>query len=44
MEGKSDLKIAKGLEHDGILAGAGKATWWASTGTPLHYGHLLAKK
>jgi DNA invertase Pin-like site-specific DNA recombinase len=31
MEGKSDLKIAKGLEHDGILTGAGKATWWAST-------------
>ncbi|MDR3602082.1 MAG: recombinase family protein [Desulfosporosinus sp.] len=31
MEGRSDLKIAKGLEHDGILTGAGKATWWAST-------------
>ena len=31
LEGKSDLKIAKGLEHDGILTGAGKATWWAST-------------
>jgi len=31
MEGKSDLKIAKGLELDGILTGAGKATWWAST-------------
>jgi len=31
MEGKSDLKIAKGLEHDGILTGAGKATWWSST-------------
>ena len=25
------MKIAKGLEHDGILTGAGKATWWAST-------------
>jgi DNA invertase Pin-like site-specific DNA recombinase len=31
MEGKSDLKIAKGLENDGILTGAGKTTWWAST-------------
>ena len=31
MAGKSDLKIAKGLEHDKILTGAGKATWWAST-------------
>ncbi|SPF43276.1 Site-specific recombinase, DNA invertase Pin (fragment) [Candidatus Desulfosporosinus infrequens] len=31
LEGKSDLKIAKGLEHDGILTGAGKTTWWAST-------------
>jgi len=31
LEGKSDLKIAKGLEQDGILTGAGRATWWAST-------------
>lgn len=31
LEGKSDLKIAKGLEYDGILTGAGKETWWAST-------------
>ena len=31
MAGKSDLKIAKGLEHDKILTGAGKATWLAST-------------
>ena len=31
LEGKSDLKIAKGLENDGLLTGAGKATWWAST-------------
>ena len=31
LEGKSDLKIAKGLEKDSILTGAGKVTWWAST-------------
>jgi site-specific DNA recombinase len=31
LEGKSDLKIAKGLEHDSILTGAGKTTWWVNT-------------
>ncbi|SPF53528.1 hypothetical protein SBF1_6740003 [Candidatus Desulfosporosinus infrequens] len=25
------MKIAKGIKHDGILTGAGKAAWWAST-------------
>ena len=31
LEGKSMDKIAKGLEADGILTGAGKRKWWTST-------------
>jgi len=31
LEGKSDLKIAQGLERDGILTGAGRTKWWSST-------------
>lgn len=31
LEGKSTLKIARGLEADGILTGAGKKKWWDST-------------
>ena len=31
LEGYSMNKIAKGLEADGILTGAGKTKWWTST-------------
>ncbi len=31
LEGYSMDKIAKGLEEDGILTGAGKTKWWTST-------------
>lgn len=31
LEGSSMDKIAKGLEKDGILTGAGKKKWWTST-------------
>ena len=31
LEGRSMDKIAKGLEADGILTGAGKRKWWTST-------------
>ena len=31
LEGRSMDKIAKGLEADGILTGAGKTKWWTST-------------
>ena len=31
LEGYSMDKIAAGLEHDGILTGAGKTKWWTST-------------
>ena len=31
LEGSSMDKIAKGLEADGILTGAGKTKWWTST-------------
>ena len=31
MEGYSMDRIAKGLEADGILTGAGKTKWWTST-------------
>ena len=31
LEGDSMDKIAKGLEADGILTGAGKSKWWTST-------------
>ena len=31
LEGYSMDRIAKGLESDGILTGAGKTKWWTST-------------
>ena len=31
LEGYSMDRIAKGLEADGILTGAGKTKWWTST-------------
>jgi len=31
LEGKSTLKIARGLQVDGILTGAGKTKWWDTT-------------
>ena len=31
LEGYSMEKIARGLEADGILTGAGKTKWWSST-------------
>ena len=51
LEGSSMDKIAAGLEKDGILTGAGKTKWWASTvkkiltnekyiGDLPHYSHL----
>lgn len=31
LEGKSTLKIARGLQADGILTGAGRMKWWDTT-------------
>lgn len=31
LEGKSTLKIIRGLQVDGILTGAGKTKWWDTT-------------
>ena len=31
LEGKSTLKIARGLQADGIITGAGKQKWWDTT-------------
>lgn len=31
LEGKSTLRISRGLEADGILTGAGKKKWWDTT-------------
>lgn len=35
IEGASECKIAKGLEADGILTGAGKTKWWPSSLTKM---------
>ncbi|EAE2458035.1 recombinase family protein [Enterococcus faecalis] len=35
IEGASECKIAKGLEADGVLTGAGKTKWWPSSLTKM---------